>query len=220
MNRAQPAEYQTHDQRAPTGGERERQTGNGKGEQSQEAAEHDPQTDEDHVRHHSLAIGVAEVLGRPLDVARSSDERHYIAPLHLRSGRERHRLASPGQFFQKDTACELQGCQIDNSFADEGLVGDHDVEHLDRKTQEFLVIYFGPDLFPAGCMQFRARQDRDDVTLAKSAFPRRGFLRHVRDKDASLQLEYFGQSWTDGQNARSEHAVRRDEEHAGAEPDR
>ena len=48
------------------------------------------------------------------------------------------------------------------------LVGDHHVEHLDRKTQEFLVIYFCPDLFPADRMQFRARQDRDDVTLANN----------------------------------------------------
>ena len=166
MNRAQPAEYQTHDQRAAAGGERERQPGDCKGEQSHEAAEDDPQTDEDHVRHHSLAIGVAELLGRPLDVARSSDESHYIAPLHPRRGRERHRLASPGQLLQKHTARELHGRQIYNSFADERLVGDHHVEHLDRKTQEFLVIYFGPDLFPAGRMQFRARQDRDDVTLA------------------------------------------------------
>src|SRR4029077_11142265 len=135
VDRAQPAEYQTHDQRAAAGCERERQPGNCEGEQSHEAAEDDPQTDEDHVRHHCLAVGVAELLGRALDVARGSDESHYIAPLHLRRGRERHRLASPGQLLQKDTARELEGRQLYNTFPDETLVGDHDVEHIDRKTQ-------------------------------------------------------------------------------------
>jgi hypothetical protein len=136
------------------------------GEQSHEAAEDDAQTDEDHVCHHSLAIGVAEVLGRPLDIARSSDESHYVAPLHLRRGRERHRLANPGQLLQKHPSGEFHGRQIYNSFADVRPVGDHHVEHVDRKIQEFLIIYFSPDLCPAGRQQFRARQDRDDVTLA------------------------------------------------------
>ena len=48
------------------------------------------------------------------------------------------------------------------------LVGDYHVEDVDRETQEFLVIYFRPDLCPAGRMQFRARQDSDDVTLANN----------------------------------------------------
>src|SRR3954469_11481039 len=105
------------------------------GEQPYEAAEDNPQTDEDHVRHHSLAIRVTELLGRTLHIARSSDESHYVAPFHPRRGRERHRFANPGQLLQKDTARELEGRQVDNSLTDERLLGDHHVKQLDRKTQ-------------------------------------------------------------------------------------
>src|SRR5205823_6819488 len=116
MNRAQPAEYQTHDQRAATRGEGERQAADCDSKQSHQAAEDDPQTDEDHVRHYRLPVGIAEVFGGPLDVACSSDESHDIASLYPRRGRERHRLANPGQLLHKYTPDELHSRTLLNAF--------------------------------------------------------------------------------------------------------
>src|SRR5438034_6576878 len=166
VNRAQPAEDETHDQRAATRGQCERQAADCDTKQSNQAAEDDAETDEEHVRHHRLPVGVAEVFGGPLDVARSSDESHDIASLYLRRGRERHRLADPRQLLQEHTPGEIHARQIYNGFAHERLVGDHHVEELDRKIQKLFVTYLGPDLGPAGHQQFRARQNCDDVTLA------------------------------------------------------
>src|SRR5205823_12648848 len=96
-----------------------------------------------------LPVGVAEVFGCPLDVACSSDESHDIASLYPRRGRERHRLANPGQLLQKHTPGEIHARKFYNGFAHERQIGRAHVEELDRKIQEFLVIYFGPDLCPA-----------------------------------------------------------------------
>ena len=83
MNRAQPAEYEAHDQCAAARGESKRKTSDYNGQQSHQASEENSEADEDHVCHHRPAVSVAEVFGGPLNVALGTDQSQQVASLHF-----------------------------------------------------------------------------------------------------------------------------------------
>ena len=166
MDRSQPAEDQTHDERAPAGGEGKWQTGNDDGEQSYQATEEDADADEDHVRHHRLVVGVAEVFGGALDVALGTEQSQQVAPFHPRFRQKRHGLAGPGQLLQKHAPGEFHRCQLGDAFPDNRFVGDYHVKELDRKIEKFLVVHLSPNLRASRHQKLRAGQDSDGIALA------------------------------------------------------
>ena len=165
MHRAEPAEDKTHDEGAATSRQRQRQVCNDEGQQSDQAAKEDAETDEDHVGHHGRPVRVAETLCSARHICLRADQRQQIATLQLRFSSVRNLHPGPRELLQEDAARDVHPGDFREWLAVERFVRDHDVEKLDRKIQQLRVVDFRADLRAARHEQFRACENCNPVAL-------------------------------------------------------